>query len=223
VVSVCALRDIAPGEELCFAYVDPAMPLHRRRQRLKQNYGFHCTCPKCRADEAAEKLKSLVKSKEAEAEVEDGGAVSSAINDEGGDDPEKWMLSRPLVVATADEGEGEGEGKEDDEKEGEESVSLAEQVRVERTRLLHHAGLFVCLSACSSLCMTTLHIYIYIYILYYICHMRTTLHSVPVHTRCRSGRFARSRAPRSSAADQGPRGCQVYNIYVCMCMVYVLE
>ena len=41
-----ALRDIAAGEELLHAYVDPAAPTRDRQARL-QGYGFVCACAAC--------------------------------------------------------------------------------------------------------------------------------------------------------------------------------
>ena len=49
-VTVTALRDIPKGEEVTFSYVDCALPYDRRTAALRQ-WGFHCTCERCKADE----------------------------------------------------------------------------------------------------------------------------------------------------------------------------
>lgn len=41
------LRAVQPDEELCVAYVDPALPDAERKQHLKWAYGFDCDCPRC--------------------------------------------------------------------------------------------------------------------------------------------------------------------------------
>jgi hypothetical protein len=45
-VTFRALRDIAEGEELLHAYVDPAAPTRDRQARL-ESYGFVCACAAC--------------------------------------------------------------------------------------------------------------------------------------------------------------------------------
>ena len=45
-----ALRDIGPGEELVQSYVDQALSFEARRLALL-DYGFECSCRKCRARE----------------------------------------------------------------------------------------------------------------------------------------------------------------------------
>ena len=48
-----ALRDLAPGEELCINYVDLDQPRQLRNADLR-HYGFECTCERCAGEEAAE-------------------------------------------------------------------------------------------------------------------------------------------------------------------------
>ncbi|XXQ39354.1 SET domain-containing protein [Plasmodiophora brassicae] len=43
-----AVDDIAEGDELTIAYVDPTMPVDRRRRHLQWAYGFECDCRLCR-------------------------------------------------------------------------------------------------------------------------------------------------------------------------------
>jgi len=51
-ITVRALRAIAPGEELCVTYVDPALPLRARRDALRA-WGFGvCRCERCVREEA---------------------------------------------------------------------------------------------------------------------------------------------------------------------------
>jgi hypothetical protein len=46
-VLVVLLRDVAPGEELTITYVDADFATERRREELKEVYGFDCKCAKC--------------------------------------------------------------------------------------------------------------------------------------------------------------------------------
>ena len=46
-----AIRDIAVGEELCISYIDTSRSVEERQQELRDNYGFHCRCRKCVAEE----------------------------------------------------------------------------------------------------------------------------------------------------------------------------
>ncbi|KAJ7505311.1 hypothetical protein B0H11DRAFT_415136 [Mycena galericulata] len=45
-MEVVALRDIAPGEEICLPYLDPAL-LQTRQQIFQLSYGFECRCASC--------------------------------------------------------------------------------------------------------------------------------------------------------------------------------
>ncbi|KII89120.1 hypothetical protein PLICRDRAFT_139371 [Plicaturopsis crispa FD-325 SS-3] len=45
-MEVVALRDIAPDEEICMPYLDPAL-LQSRTQIFQYTYGFECVCPSC--------------------------------------------------------------------------------------------------------------------------------------------------------------------------------
>jgi hypothetical protein len=50
-ITIVAKRPIAVGEELLVSYVDPAMPVHRRRRELRQ-WGFGvCMCERCVREE----------------------------------------------------------------------------------------------------------------------------------------------------------------------------
>ncbi|CAE8628173.1 unnamed protein product [Polarella glacialis] len=42
-----AARPLAAGEELLIAYVSTLQPLHLRRDRLQEIFGFECRCPRC--------------------------------------------------------------------------------------------------------------------------------------------------------------------------------
>jgi hypothetical protein len=42
-----AAQDIAAGEEVCGAYLDPGCPHEERRRKLLLTYGFVCRCPAC--------------------------------------------------------------------------------------------------------------------------------------------------------------------------------
>lgn len=43
------LRDVDADEELFVSYVDPSLQLEARQAHLYQNYGFKCSCIKCRS------------------------------------------------------------------------------------------------------------------------------------------------------------------------------
>lgn len=45
-----ALKDIPAGSQLCHSYVDPAAHVLDRQTRLRQGYGFDCSCSKCEAE-----------------------------------------------------------------------------------------------------------------------------------------------------------------------------
>ena len=64
-LDLVACRDIAPGEELTNAYVDPALEGPRRRQILRATYGFVCACSKC----APERLQPSRRHEQANAEA----------------------------------------------------------------------------------------------------------------------------------------------------------
>ncbi|KAI0633060.1 SET domain-containing protein [Trametes polyzona] len=54
-ITVLALRDIAPGEELFITYVNPELPLEQRRRQLME-WGFgKCTCDRCMKEERERK------------------------------------------------------------------------------------------------------------------------------------------------------------------------
>lgn len=46
-LTLLARRTIQPGEELCISYVNFALTRAERRQALREEYGFWCSCPKC--------------------------------------------------------------------------------------------------------------------------------------------------------------------------------
>lgn len=43
-------RDVATGEELTVAYVEPSLAVAQRQARLRHGWGFACACPACAAD-----------------------------------------------------------------------------------------------------------------------------------------------------------------------------
>lgn len=54
-MTLCALRPIMPGEEVCISYVDGRtllQPLPVRQRVLLRDFGFCCKCPRCRAEMA---------------------------------------------------------------------------------------------------------------------------------------------------------------------------
>ena len=54
-ITVIARRDIAPGEELFITYVNPDLPLERRRKSLME-WGFgKCACERCVKEERERK------------------------------------------------------------------------------------------------------------------------------------------------------------------------
>ena len=42
-------RDLAVGDEVSLAYVPAALPVGKRKDKLR-TYGFECTCPACGLD-----------------------------------------------------------------------------------------------------------------------------------------------------------------------------
>ena len=44
------VRDVAPDEELCIAYVDATDDIEARQARLMEQYSFVCTCAKCQRE-----------------------------------------------------------------------------------------------------------------------------------------------------------------------------
>ncbi|KAL2260914.1 hypothetical protein VTK26DRAFT_4951 [Humicola hyalothermophila] len=44
---VHAARDIQPGEEITISYLDPLQTRAARTRRLRDNWGFECSCPAC--------------------------------------------------------------------------------------------------------------------------------------------------------------------------------
>lgn len=52
-LKVFAARDIKAGEELTTSYVNPSHTLHQRQRELRVNWGFICSCQRCK-DEAKE-------------------------------------------------------------------------------------------------------------------------------------------------------------------------
>ena len=50
-LTIRALREIAPGEELTITYVDADSPRDARRARLANSYAFDCACSRCAAGE----------------------------------------------------------------------------------------------------------------------------------------------------------------------------
>ena len=52
--TLCPLDDISLSK-LRICYLDPFKPLEERRRFLKQNYFFHCDCPRCEREDMGEK------------------------------------------------------------------------------------------------------------------------------------------------------------------------
>jgi len=50
-IQAVTLRPIAPGEELCISYIEQEMPVQQRRKQLLE-YGFHCICERCIAEDS---------------------------------------------------------------------------------------------------------------------------------------------------------------------------
>lgn len=86
---VCTVRNVAPGEELCHAFVDLAMPTPQRQEALRHRYGFQCECERCTLPAGAKVDRML------EARPPDGTPAASAILES-----EKWL--RAAQVETDD-------------------------------------------------------------------------------------------------------------------------
>nr|KAJ3422984.1 hypothetical protein HK105_005109 [Polyrhizophydium stewartii] len=50
-MSLVALKDLEPSEELFVSYVDPDMPYEQRKAVIRQQFGFVCKCAKCKRRE----------------------------------------------------------------------------------------------------------------------------------------------------------------------------
>jgi hypothetical protein len=51
---VRARRALSAGEELTFSYLDPLLPLDKRRHIIKRDHGFVCHCELCTDQEEFE-------------------------------------------------------------------------------------------------------------------------------------------------------------------------
>ena len=58
-------EDIAEMQEITISYVNPDWPGELRRQTLKRDYGFDCSCDKCKEEIELEQadLETLAKKK----------------------------------------------------------------------------------------------------------------------------------------------------------------
>lgn len=52
VVIARVLRSISVGDELTVSYIDEELPLAQRQLQLRNDYGFSCSCDRCRVDAA---------------------------------------------------------------------------------------------------------------------------------------------------------------------------
>ncbi|KAF2279762.1 SET domain-containing protein [Westerdykella ornata] len=80
---VHATRTIYPGEEITITYISNEKPRHKRRQMLKQNWGFECKCSACAAHPAL--------TKESDERVMQIGMLKKRLRrweERGGDDDE---------------------------------------------------------------------------------------------------------------------------------------
>ena len=50
---IVATAPIAAGDECCYSYLPPGLPLAERARLLLAAYGFACDCAKCEAERAA--------------------------------------------------------------------------------------------------------------------------------------------------------------------------
>jgi len=57
-MKVVLVKDIKPGDELTIPYVDPALDVRTRRERLKSSYGFDCNCSRCTREMARASAKA---------------------------------------------------------------------------------------------------------------------------------------------------------------------
>ncbi|KAK4119402.1 hypothetical protein N657DRAFT_659037 [Parathielavia appendiculata] len=91
-MEVVAYHIMEPGEEILVSYVPLETPLGKRRQYLKDHWGFDCTCSLCRGPEAdiedsenwRRKIKSL---KETIEDAKSNGFYQDAITM-----TEEWLL-----------------------------------------------------------------------------------------------------------------------------------
>lgn len=59
-LSICALRDMALGEEVLISYINVSEGREARRNVLSKHYGFECRCDKCKLEQRAS-LKSALR------------------------------------------------------------------------------------------------------------------------------------------------------------------
>ncbi|KAL2156436.1 hypothetical protein VTH82DRAFT_1181 [Thermothelomyces myriococcoides] len=104
--SVRAARDIAPGEEITLSYIDPLLPGGRaaRMARLRQNWGFECSCPLCslepaRAEESDRRIAQI-------AEIKDELAVWPGDDNDDGDDDDEEEKQQQQEEEEEEEGDG---------------------------------------------------------------------------------------------------------------------
>ncbi|KAK4182615.1 hypothetical protein QBC35DRAFT_546637 [Podospora australis] len=76
------VREVIPGEELSISYVDPKDPKTKRQERIKEAWGFECSCSLCTAPpKEEEKSRKRVEGiKELERTLEDLGAAKGKVN-----------------------------------------------------------------------------------------------------------------------------------------------
>jgi len=76
-LSIVALRDISPEEEICISYLDccdQERGRHSRQKTLRENYLFHCRCEKClsQADDESVTSEDDMDDDEFEPEIGEG-------------------------------------------------------------------------------------------------------------------------------------------------------
>lgn len=91
-IKVFAKRDIKAGEELTTTYVNPAHTVFQRQRELRANWGFTCSCSKCKED-----VKQL------ERRQSNSGNRSSSSNG-----AEKKADIRKMLHETKEELDGDG-------------------------------------------------------------------------------------------------------------------
>ena len=51
--SIVSLSDVRSGTELCLSYVSTDVEVSKRREHLREQYGFDCSCERCRSEDCS--------------------------------------------------------------------------------------------------------------------------------------------------------------------------
>lgn len=98
-LAMCALEDIAPGEEICVSYLEECVldrSRHTRHRILREHYLFTCYCSKCEAQADDPDLTSDVDEEEEEEEEDDDDDDEEEDEDEEEEEEELEEMSKQV-------------------------------------------------------------------------------------------------------------------------------